>query len=257
MRPCGARINYIVQGTGPIAVLALAPGGMRSSIGMWSNQPYDPLTKLGGSSSFRVIAMDQRCAGASDGPLAQSWETYRDDQLAVLDHAGVDKGCLLLGSCIGPSFIFSLLLHSPHRFNAAVLLQPIGIGKHTTEPGHAWPGLNTQASQHWFGDWAAQMEASGRATKPALVELFANMFVRAPQFIFTASREDVALVSHPLLVYAGKDMFHPSETAREIAKLAPNAEYVEKWRDQDYNVAGVDERIEAFFKWHASTGLPG
>ena len=145
-RACGATINFIERGVGP-PVLLLAPGGMRSSISNWAGQPYDALSKL--SSSYRVLAMDQRCgAGSSDGPLPSGWETFRDDQLAVLDAAGVTSGCLLVGSCIGPSFIFSLLQHSPARFSGAVLMQPIGLAKHTTEPGNAWAGVNTAASQH-------------------------------------------------------------------------------------------------------------
>ena len=33
----------IGRGTGPIPVLLLAPGGMRSHEGQWGLQPYDPL----------------------------------------------------------------------------------------------------------------------------------------------------------------------------------------------------------------------
>jgi hypothetical protein len=205
---------------------------MRSCIANWSNQPFDAVSKL--SSSFKVIAMDQRCGGQLDGPLPSGWHTFRDDQLAVLDDAGVESGCLLCGSCIGPSFIFSLLLHAPSRFNAAVLMQPIGLAKHTTEPGQPWQGLNTFASQHWFGDWAAEMQRTGRAERPNLQTLYHEMFVSSPQFVFSASRDDVASVTHPLLVLAGKDCFHPTDVAQEIAKAAPAATYVPTWRDEHY-----------------------
>ena len=45
-RPCGAAIHFTVRGTGPIPVLLLAPGGMRSHEGQWGLQPYDPLRAL-------------------------------------------------------------------------------------------------------------------------------------------------------------------------------------------------------------------
>ena len=45
------------------------------------------------------------------------------------------------------------------------------------------------------------------------------MFVKTPQFVFTASADDVAKITHPLLLYAGTDFNHPAEVAREIAKL--------------------------------------
>ena len=163
VRPCGTKIHYAVKGAGA-PVLLLAPGGMRSCIAAWQAQPYDPWSRLAALSFFKVIAMDQRCgAGASEGPLpTNGWDTFRDDQLAVLDAAGVDAQtpCLLVGSCIGPSYIINLLKAAPHRFTAAVLMQPIGLAEHSTEPV-GWPGLNTFASQHWFGDWANGRISSG------------------------------------------------------------------------------------------------
>ena len=37
-RPCGAAIHFTVRGSGPIPVLLLAPGGMRSHEGQWDSQ---------------------------------------------------------------------------------------------------------------------------------------------------------------------------------------------------------------------------
>jgi pimeloyl-ACP methyl ester carboxylesterase len=61
-----ARIWYTEQGTG-FAVLTLAPGGMRSSVPMWQMAAVNPLTAYAGQ--YRMIAMDQRNAGQSAGPL--------------------------------------------------------------------------------------------------------------------------------------------------------------------------------------------
>jgi hypothetical protein len=115
-------------------------------------------------------------------------------------------GCLLVGSCIGPSFIVNLLRHAPERFAAAVLMQPIGLQKHTTEPGARWDGLNTFAAEHWFGSWAAERVRTGASTRAELAALYDAMFVQPGEerFIFTASRDDIAALRHPLLVLAGK-----------------------------------------------------
>src|SRR5689334_9645229 len=104
----GATIYFEEHGstTGP-ALLLLAPGALNSSIDFWGRMPLNPLEVF--SDEFRVIAMDQRNAGRSSGPLdtVDPWGMYADDQLAVLDHLGVEK-TLVIGCCIGCSFIFKL-----------------------------------------------------------------------------------------------------------------------------------------------------
>ena len=119
-RPCGARIHYVVQGSGPIAVLLLAPGGMRSNIHFWDHSPYNPWRSLSGE-EFKVIAMDQRNAGQSVGPLSpeRGWETFTEDQLAVLDHLGVGQA-VLVGSCIGCSYMLKLVHAAPTVHDIAV-----------------------------------------------------------------------------------------------------------------------------------------
>ena len=106
---------------------------MQSSIAMWTHQPYNPIARL--ANKFRLIAMDQRNAGASTGSLQAhaGWKTFEQDQLALLDHLQIER-CLLLGSCIGPSYALALMRAQPERFPAAVMLQPIGLAKHTSEP---------------------------------------------------------------------------------------------------------------------------
>ena len=251
LRPCGAKIHYAVHGAAAaLPALLIAPGGMRSTLMNWASQPYDPLTRLSGE--YRVIAMDQRNCGQSEGPLATDWDTYRDDQLAVLDDAGVESGCLLIGSCIGPSYIVNLLKAAPQRFRAAVLMQPIGLAEHTTEPV-PWQGINREASQHWFGDWANERTIRGLNSREELARLYESMFTLPEQdgkFIFTATRQEVCALQHPLLILAGKDMFHPTAVARELAASAPNARFMERWRDQDMT-PDVVARIEGFLREHS------
>ena len=70
-----ARIWYTEQGTG-FPVLTLAPGGMRSSVPLWEMAAINPLTAYAGQ--YQMIAMDQRNAGQSTGPLeaGDSWGAY-------------------------------------------------------------------------------------------------------------------------------------------------------------------------------------
>ena len=97
------RIYYEVHGEG-FPVLLLAPGGMRSSIPVWENTPYNPIEEL--APHCQVIAMDQRNAGQSTAPIAATdgWRDYTDDQVALLDHLGIDR-FHAAGMCIGGSFI--------------------------------------------------------------------------------------------------------------------------------------------------------
>ena len=53
----------------------------------------------------------------------------------------------------------------------------------------------------------------------------------------------------PMLVLAGDDLYHPGPIAEEIARLAPNAELVTKWKTPDATPAAV-ARVRAFLKAH-------
>ena len=87
--------------------MTLAPGGMRSSVPLWEMAAINPLTAYAGQ--YKMIAMDQRNAGQSTGPLetGDPWGAYAADQLAVMDHLGIDR-FLVFGCCIGGPFILKL-----------------------------------------------------------------------------------------------------------------------------------------------------
>src|ERR1700736_2590848 len=72
-------------------LLLFAPGAMDSAIEMWANATINPLALY--EKNFRMIAMDQRNAGRSHGPLDLSdpWGAYARDQLALLDDLGIDR----------------------------------------------------------------------------------------------------------------------------------------------------------------------
>ena len=128
-RPDGAKIDYEVKGNGPNHVLLLGRGGMSSSRYMWNKSSYyNPWMDTSLAADFTLIGVDQRLS--RHGKLSDDhdigWETFRDDQIALLDHLNVEK-CHILGSCIGPSYGLALLRDYPDRFERAVLIRNMNI----------------------------------------------------------------------------------------------------------------------------------
>lgn len=246
-RPCGTKIFYETKGKG-IPVLLLAPGGIRSSLEKFVTHPYNPWGSLP-ESKFFLIGMDQRFANRSTGvPVAgDGWHTFMADQLALLDHLGIEK-CHMLGSCIGPAYMFQLLRDHPNRFGRCVMLQPIGLAEHTTEPGNSWNGLNKGATWQWVGDWANEMVSTGKCTDMGVMKaMHDRMFGEPRDFVFSISPAEAARIQHELLVFMGRDIFHPANTARQIARICPNAELVEKWRDEGADaMEAASTKIESF-----------
>src|SRR5271166_2762792 len=122
------RIHYEEAGSG-FPLLLIAGGGLNSTIsGLTSGSPFNPIEEFKGE--YRCIAADLRNAngGQSSGPVEvdRPWDSYADDQLALMDHLGIDRFCVL-GFCIGGPFIWNLLKRAPNRVVAAVLSQPSGF----------------------------------------------------------------------------------------------------------------------------------
>src|SRR6201995_1756245 len=156
-RPDG-EIHYQEYGQG-YPILLFAPGGMRSRAemghapaggppGPWS----DWTQSLAGH--YRVIAMDQRNAGASRTAIEadHGWHTYAADHLALMDHLGFDK-FHVLGGCIGGSFCLKAVEAAPKRVRSAVLQNPIGL-----HPEH----------RAYFPESHAEWSREQRAARPEL-----------------------------------------------------------------------------------------
>ncbi|HTW88860.1 MAG TPA: alpha/beta hydrolase [Candidatus Binataceae bacterium] len=237
----GASIYYEEHGSG-YPVLLLAPGGVRSSVGFWKvtpngqKNPIDPTLELAGD--FRLIAMDQRNAGKSRAPVSPSdgWQTYAEDQLALLDHLGITR-CHIMGQCIGCSFCFELIKVAPSRVSAAVLAQPIGLSPENRDSWRAG-----------FDQWAKSLKQERPELDDRALEKYReNLF--ASDFVFNVSRDFVKTVQTPLLLLYGNDAPHPRPVSEEIAKLAPNIAVVEDWKTPEVAPAAV-ARIREFLKKH-------
>lgn len=217
-------------------ILLFAPGGMRSSFEFWSKSPFDPTKEL--ASSFRVIAMDQRNAGKSTAPVtaADGWETYARDHLALLDHLGI-KQCHVMGGCIGSSYCLGLIKLAPERVSAAVLQNPIGLSARNRELFFAM-----------FDGWGKALQAERPKLDDASLRQFRDRMYGG-DFVFNVSREFVRSCKTPMLILCGSDDYHPTETSKEIAALAPNSELIETWKTPDLIGATV-KRVREFLTSH-------
>lgn len=229
-------IYYEEHGSG-YPLLTIAPGGMNSTVEMWGRATINPLAVLAGD--CRVIAMDQRNAGGSTGPLdvADPWGSLVDDQLALLDHLGVDR-FHVMGCCIGGSFIMKLIEQAPTRVVAAVLEQPIGVGYHN---GHLFDEM--------WRSWGAQLAQQRPDIDPATIEAFETRMWEE-DFVVSVPKEFVGSCRTPTLVLPGIDDYHPTAAEREIAAMAPRAELLEPWKDTSEHVEAAVVAIRQFLSDH-------
>jgi len=228
-------ISYDREGDGP-PVLLLAPGGMRSANNFWNNMPWNPREKL--QNQFELIGMDQRNAGDSIAPITKddNWDTYKQDQISLLDYLEVEK-CHLIGMCIGGPFIANLLKTYPERFKSAVMLQPVGIEE------------NRQAFYDMFDDWAKDiMNQESGPTSETMEKFKHNMW--DGEFLISTTEQEVSSIQNPLLIFMGDDLYHPQSTSRKIAELAPNATLIEKWKNPEL-LESTNSLVIDFLKQHS------
>jgi pimeloyl-ACP methyl ester carboxylesterase len=229
------RIHYRIHGPDSgFPVLAIAPGGLRSSIDRWRGQAWDPLQRL---ADYRVIAMDQRNAGESTGPVSASdgWHTYTRDQLALLDHLGVDD-FHVVGMCIGGPYIMGLIAAAPERVRAAVMLQPIGLDD------------NRQAFLDLFDSWREAIAPDHPEADDAAWTAFRRAMFGG-DFLFNASRADAAACHTPVALCMGNDNYHPAAICRELATLLPDVTFIERWKEPEHREV-ADRTIQAFLASH-------
>ncbi len=210
-------LNVEVHGTG-FPVLLIAPGGMKSSIPLWKNAPYNPITYWS-EKGFQVVAMDQRNAGQSSGPVSagHGWETFMDDQIAVLDELGIDK-FIVAGMCIGGSYVMQLLHRMPDRAVGGVLFQTIGLDQ------------NRDAFYQMYDGWASALAP----TRPDVsladwAGLRSNMY-DSEQFLFCVGEKDLPDIKAPVLVLQGNDLYHPASASRIVASGVPHGKLIEAWK---------------------------
>lgn len=225
-------------------LLLLSPGGPNSCIAFWERMApstFDPREVF--ADQWRLIAMDQRNAigGESTGPLPveKPWDAYCNDQLGVLDHLGISEA-LVLGFCIGGSFILKLMEAAPERVTAGVLCQPIG---HRPED----PDVMWDANMNWGRELAERRSDVDFAD---VERMSVNQYRSPADFVYSVSRDFVRSCERPMLVLPGIDRAHPHAVGVEVAQLAANAEMLDPWKEPKELIPATVATIRAFLQRH-------
>jgi pimeloyl-ACP methyl ester carboxylesterase len=237
------RIRYEEAGSG-FPLLLIPGGGLNSSISfLTTNSPFNPIDEFKGE--YRCIAADLRNAnaGQSSGPLEidRPWDSHTDDQLALMDHLGIDK-FMVMGFCIGGPFIWNLLKRAPDRVVAAVLAQPVGFR----------PELPTLLYDGSLKGWGPDLVKRRPDITMDMVEKYLTKMYRTnPDFVFTVTRDFVRSCQTPVLILPDDIPAHPYAVAMESAMLAPNAEVsVFPWKEPKERIPLAVRQIRSFLRAH-------
>jgi pimeloyl-ACP methyl ester carboxylesterase len=235
------RIHYEVTGSG-FPLLLIAGGGLNSTIAGLSN-PFNAIEEFKGE--YRCIAADLRNAntGQSSGPLDidRPWDSHTDDQLAVMDHLGIDK-FMVMGFCIGGPFIWNLLERAPNRVVAAVLAQPSGFR----------PEMPNLSYENNMTGWGPQLVKRRPEITMDMVDKFLTKMYRTnPDFVWTVSRDFVRSCQTPVLILPDDIPAHPFKVAMEAAMLAPKAEVsMFPWKEPKERIPLAVRQIRSFLRAH-------
>ena len=238
------RIHYQESGSG-FPLLLIAGGGLNSNIQgiVGSYPPFNAMEEF--KNEYRCIAFDLRNAppGQSTGPLEtdRPWDSHTDDQLALMDHLGIDK-FMVLGFCIGGPLIWNLLKRAPDRVVAGVLAMPSGS---RPEMRDLFYDNNTKG-------WALElMKQRPDITREMTDQFLTKMYRTDPDFVFTVTRDFVAQCKTPVLILPDDIPAHPYAVAMESAMLAPNAEVsLFPWKEPKERVPLAVRQIRSFLRAH-------
>ena len=227
-------IYYEVHGSG-FPLLLLPPGGMNASLARWGQAAINPIEIF--SREYMVVALDERNAGQSSGPLDMNdpWGMYASDQLGLMNHLGIER-FHAMGCCIGCSQVLHLIEKAPERVVSGVLEQPVGTDDN-----------NKSVLPNMWKEWADQLVTKRKDVDMPTAEAFGRKMWEG-EFVLSVTREFVKNCHTPLMVLPGIDLHHPTAIGREVAALAPNAQIVEPWKEPSTLVPGAVARVRQFLE---------
>ncbi|MEZ4237098.1 MAG: hypothetical protein R3F59_13275 [Myxococcota bacterium] len=138
--------------------------------------------------------------------------------------------------CIGGPHAVRLALAAPDRVRSAVLMQPVGLSD------------NRDAFYALFDSWREEVAPAHPEASDADWAAFREA-MWGGDFLFGASRDDLARCDTPLLVLAGDDLYHPRAVSEAVAALAPRATLLPQWKEGAARVA-LAQRLPAFLAAH-------
>jgi len=238
-------LRYEEAGSG-LPLLVIPGGGLNSHIAALEGPLHHFNAMTAFKDQYRCIGVDLRNAngGESSGPLEvdRPWDSHADDQLAVMDHLGIDK-FLVLGYCIGGPFIWNLIKRAPNRIIAAVLAHPSGSRPEARDLFY------DGAMKTWAPGFIARNPG---VSKETVDKYLTRMFRTNPDFVFTVTRDFVRGCPTPVLILPDDIPPHPFEIAMESAMLAPNSEVsLYPWKEPKELVPLAVRHIRSFLKAHA------
>jgi len=235
------RIRYEEAGSG-FPMLVIPGGGLNGKVESLGHAgSFNPLVEF--ADSHRCVALDTRNAdgGGTTGPLEveKAWDAFTDDQLALMDHLGIEK-FVVTGFCIGGPLIWNLIRRAPARVVAAILAHPSGFR----------PEQPDLFYQNNISGWALKLLESRSDISKDMVERFLQKMYHAnPDFVFTVSREFVQACKIPILIMPDDVAAHPFAAAMETARLAPNAQVsLYPWREPSGHVELALRHVRTFLK---------
>ena len=237
------RLRYEDTGGSGFPLLLISGGGLNSAIAGLRTGPFNSIDELKGE--YRCIAADLRNAntGLSTGPLEvdRPWDTHTDDQLALLDHLGVDK-FMVMGFCIGGPFIWNLIKRAPGRVVAAVPAQPVGFRPEA-------PTLLYDGSMKGWGPELVKRRPE--ITMDMVDRYLTKMYRTNPDFVFTVTRDFVRNCQTPVLIMPDDVPAHPLAVAMECAMLAPKSEVsMYPWKEPKERIPLAVRQVRSFLRAH-------
>ena len=240
------RTHYEDQGGTGFPLLCIPGGGLNSVLASLHNGPFDPFKEF--APGFRCISQDLRNAnaGQSSGPLEidRPWDSHTDDQIALMDHLGINK-FMVIGFCIGGPLTWNLLRRAPDRVVAAVLAQPSGFRPEM-------PTLTYDGNMTGWGP--ALVKRRPEITMDMVQRYLTRMYKNNPDFVFTVTRDFVRQCQTPVLILPDDIPAHPYKVAMEAAMLAPNAEVsMYPWKEPKERIPIAVRQVRSFLKAHRPT----
>jgi pimeloyl-ACP methyl ester carboxylesterase len=231
-------IYYETKGKG-FPLLLIPPGGVNSVIQFWNRAAFNPVEVF--SQDYWTITTDARNAGQSSGPLDMNdpWGMYADDQIELMNNLGIDK-FMVLGCCIGCSFVLKLIEKAPDRVVAAVLEQPIGVDDKNREV------LSENLYREWMHSYLKKSPKADEATARA----FGEKMCGGKDFVLSVSRDVVKGIKTPMVVMPGDTLDHPRVIAEELKSLAPHMEMISQWRYPSSATPAAVTELKKFLKKH-------